>query len=322
MDSTNANIQLESSRLDSAFIKKFKINPVIKIENNLNRKERSNTSILRKHLDNQMALYDEGLKLVIQIHEICKSNHQETKQGFSLLILSAKMVTLLIGIRKMLFSGLVDCVKTLKRPFIETIDIFYACLNNQKLSGSFAVKNEMYDNDQFYWKNFSKGKLKPDISALFRKISPNEEYITYFFERREGLKKFLSNSIHSSFNSSFSNYMMCTLEGEISDDYWGKVTTAYPSQLFSLLEEINLLSQIFNETLSLKISEELKNIDIKEVNPIYTHYYNKFGLLYSLNAEEFKKEAEAFPAFFKEMEDYFKARENTINENDRETPKD
>lgn len=283
MDNETKRVREVSAEIDHKFIELTGSRADKEIELELVRKQHECAEIISNELDDFIVILDDGINLIIKIHEVCESVHSETKNGFSFVVLTAKMVSLLLGIRKMIFSGLVDCAKSLYRPLIETIDIFFACLGNEDLSTSFGKKNEMYNNSKFWSEKLAYGKVNKEISQLFNRLEVNGNYMEYFDQKRKYQKSFLSNSIHSSFNSSFVNYIMCTLDGKYSQDLFGKVTTAYPKLLFSLLEDINLVNQVFYLVIAMKKCSELDIFDLDNDDMQYRHFQMKYDYLYSTN---------------------------------------
>jgi hypothetical protein len=178
--------------LDDIFSKLINSKSLIDLNIVLQDKYNHCEKILSAKLDDYLVMLDDGIKSIIAIHELCKQNHQNTQNGLSFVVLSSKLVGTVIGIRKMIYSGLSDCVKNLNRPFIETIDVFYACLNNKRLNDSFARTDELYDNNEYYWKNFSKDKLNKECISLFQNISVTNEYIDFLKSRRKRQRSFLS----------------------------------------------------------------------------------------------------------------------------------
>lgn len=294
------NIRKESEDLDNLFNKITGIKPDLDLNIILQENNKECEKILTTKLDDYLALLDDGIKSIIEMHELCNQNFQRTNNGLTFVVLSSKMVSTLIGIRKMIYSGLSDCIKNLNRPFIETIDVFYACLANKELSDSYSRTDEFYDNNEFYWKNFSKDKLTKECNKLFRSISFKEEYITFLNNRRKEQRTFLSESIHSSFISTFANYLMFTLDFEFSSNYFGKITTAYPMILMKLIEDISLINQIFYIVLDKKIVKDFSNIEIKKESALSYHYHLKFMSLYAKNWEILYNYAEEYPKFFEE----------------------
>jgi hypothetical protein len=300
-DESIKHIKRQSKKLDKAFKRNFGLNGSVELDKKLENQSKKNKKILDKELESYLVLFDDGLNLIIQIHEVCKSTHQENKSGISFLILSSKLITLLIGIRKMIYSGLPDCIKNLQRPFIETIDVFFACIINDKLNESFSSTNELYDNNDFYWKHFSKDKLPNEYKKLFEKLSITPEYIQFLIDRRKKQKSFLSESIHSSFNASFSNFIMTDLNFEFSESYWGKITSAYPMMLMDLIQDIYIFDQIFYKVLEQKINQSFRTIEISQLNPLYLHAHYKYEALYKDNWESLYKNAESYPKFLNDV---------------------
>lgn len=307
------NLKTISNDIDCNFQTIYGIDATINVDTILESTQDECKNILIGKLEDYLIVLDDGIKLVIRIHELCKQNQLKTSKGLAFVVLSSKMVSLLIGIRKMIYSGLADCIKNLNRPLIETVDVFYACLINKELSDSFARTDEIYDNNEFYWKKFSKDKLSKEYNKLFRKLSITEDYIKFLNIRRTYLRSFFSESIHSSFNASFTNYTMCTLDLEFCDNYYGKVTTAYPMMLMKLIEEIYILNKIFYITLEQKISNDLATIEIRNIDPLYLHFYNKFECLYSTNWKHLSHQSELYLQFFEEVMKEMNKNNNSVS---------
>ncbi|MGD9555611.1 MAG: hypothetical protein AB7V25_01180 [Mangrovibacterium sp.] len=299
IDIKPCNIGPISKKLDKAFQKISGINPNIDLDEIFLKNFKINKTLLSSKMNDYLILFDEGIKVIIRIHELCKNS----KVGLSYTVLTAKLVTLSIGIRQMLHSGFVDCTKNLQRPFIETIDVLYACLINKELNDRFANTQEKYDSNDFYWKNFSKDKLKKDHVKLFRKIRITEEYIDFLIGRRKNQRSFLSESIHVSFISSMANFLMATIDWKISDSYYGKITTAYPMLLMDLIEEIYIFSQIFVKAITEKACKDFETLDI---DALTSHYLKKYESIYILYHKHLYEKAEAFPKLLHDMMDEMK----------------
>ena len=192
-----SNIHRDSTQFDKNFEENSNLKVGFDLEDILDNKKSELSDILKSELIEHLALFDEGVKLVGQIQELCESNYLENKKGMTFFILSSKILSNLLGIRSTLYSGLSDCTKILKRPLIESIDIFFACLINKELSDKFSNNNELYDSNEFYWKNFSKNKLNKEYNKLFQKLNINSSYIQFLNDRRKNQKSYLSESIHS-----------------------------------------------------------------------------------------------------------------------------
>jgi len=300
------NIKIVSQKADEEFYKQKSNTPPIDLDSVLSERYKEFDNLLNSKLSDHLVLFDDGIKTIIGIHEICKHNYGETKEGLSFVILSSKMVGLLLGIRKMIYSGLGDCIKNLNRPLIETIDVFFACLINKELSDSFARKDKSYDNNDFYWKNFAKDKLSKECNKLFRSLLITEEYISFLNNKRKDQRSFLSQSIHSSFNASFASYIMSTIDFNISDSCFGKITTAFPMLIMRLIEDIYIFDSIFYAALDKEISSDFENLKIEKADPIYFHYHVKFELLYANYWEFLYNQAQAYPNFLGSLIDELK----------------
>jgi len=261
-----------SQDLDNAFKKNSGANPYINLEKLLSKNFKENKILLESRMEDFLLIFDEGIKSIIQVHELCLQNQIKNKQGFTFVALTSKLVTLLIGIRKLLYSGLADCTKTLNRSFIESIDMIFACLINQDLNESYSNMNELYDSNDFYWKNLAKGKLQKEYVKLFRKIRITEDYIKFIEEKRKEQRAFFSESIHASFKSSIANFVMSTIDFDIKYNCFGKVTTAYPMLLMRLIEDIYLFNKIFFIAIEKEICPDFNNI---EIDSLTNHYYSE-----------------------------------------------
>ncbi|WP_088227801.1 hypothetical protein [Desulfosporosinus sp. FKB] len=294
-----------ANKIDEVTMKQFGKDITIDLDFILEEKKKEFRSLIENRLEDFIVLFDIALKLSIQIHEICKKNNSESKTSLALVVLSAKIVTMMISIRTLLYSGMMDGIKCLQRSLIETINLFFSCLSNKEFSNKFANKEEMYDNDEFWNKNISRGKLNKDIVRLFSKLDYKQEFIDYFRNRRNEQQKFLSNSIHSSFNSSFSNFIMITLDFKYNDDCYGKVTTAYPNMILSLLEDINILSMVFYDSVNKKISEHFLTFDFGKDNFVYCHFYNQYKILFEEYHLRLKNEGDKYSQMLKEAYNFF-----------------
>ncbi len=259
-------------------------------------------------LKNYLILYDESIKMVLTIHELLEKKTFDTKSNHTLLILSSKVLSSLIAIRKLLHSGLVDSTKNINRTLLETIDIFFACIIDSELNRSFGNTELMYDNNDFYWKNLTSKKLSLKCSELFKKLKINTDYIDYLLERRKNLKSFLSESIHSSFNSSFVTYLMFDLNFDIENKKLGKVTTAYPKMLMALIEDIYIFTEIFQNSVEQNITEELSNLKSYPFYVNYLLYYNKFMYVYKNYHKILDEESNQHSQYLNKLSEIYKSK--------------
>lgn len=288
----------------------FKVHQKINIESNLKNRNPKLLKLLSEKLDDQLVIYDESLKLIISIHELCKQHFIEKHYAASFIVLSAKMVSLMLGIRQMLYSGLSDCVKNLNRPLIETLDVFQACLSDTELNNSFSRIEEKYDNNEFYFKNFSKGKLDKQIAKLYEKLLLQKDDIKYLEERKKANKTFLSESIHSSYNASFSSYLMLTLDLDIENNIYGKITIGYPRLLVSLIEEIFIFNNILRMSIEKDICSDFENISNQSNFPIYKLYSEKYELLCDIYLEKLHKDSNSYSESIAEIRKAFEENNN------------
>ncbi|NUY82709.1 hypothetical protein HUK80_17535 [Flavobacterium sp. MAH-1] len=299
-----------STRINNDFVSATKLNPRINIEGNLKSRKNKLSKLLHENLQDYLDLYDEAIRLTICSHELFKEHFPE-KSTPSFVVLTAKMVTLMLGIKQMLEAGFSDCVKNLERPLIEANEVFFACLIDPELSKSFSSTSALYDNDKFYWENFSKGKLDKQCQKLYEKIELKKEDIENLNLRKSALKKFLSESIHSSFNAAFSSYLMMSIDFKIEDNIYGKVTTAYPRLLISLIEETHLFNNLLNDALDKKVCPELEGIETLNSYKLYKFYNEKFHLLFHTYYLKLEEDSKSYSKFFEDIRAYLESNNGT-----------
>lgn len=274
-----------SAELDAIFSSQQNILLPKSIEDSLFEREKETSTMAIEHLESAIALYDIGLQALISFHKAFEQAQDKNRTDFSYVVLTAKICSLLLAIRKMLMSGMVDASKCLMRPLFETVDIFYVCLIDTEFSKRYGNIDQIYDNKKFWSQNINANKTKQNIRNLFIKLEIENAHIKSFFKSREASQDFLSNSLHGSFNSAFSNYMTYELDGSgLSKNIFGKVTVAYPRLLISLLNEMLTILQVID--LSSK-----KNLDslyyFKKIDcSVFEYYLSKYENLFPMYINE------------------------------------
>lgn len=80
--------------------------------------------------------------------------------------------------------------------------MFYVCLVDIDFLTTYGNGKELYDNNEFWYKNARYEKIKPKVHKMFTAISQSEDqFITTM--KGEDQSKFLFESLHSSFNAAF-----------------------------------------------------------------------------------------------------------------------
>ena len=276
-------VKTVSQHFDSDF---KKLNPNIKLVNLETELKIARKKLNSKYqiLENQNSTLDEAIKLCISIHNFNKSNYIEENYAHTFIVLSANIINYLIAIRDNLQNGLLNSAKILFRSLMESSQIFQACLFDSELKNRF-MNLEMYDNNDFYFQNFSRNKLYQKCIDFYKSLDLEEKRIEYFTERKKYLTKFLSESVHSSYNAANSNYIMFSLDFEdISNDVFGKITTGYPKIITAIIEEIAIINFVYKKHISKNISDF--NQGTNEFK-IYDFYSDKFGQIVSLYLDDF-----------------------------------
>ena len=304
MEKKPTKVRTLINHVDNDFKKDYPKIKLVNIESDLKSTRKNILDVYNKDLENQKVALEEAIKLTISIHNLNKSLFLDEHYVHTFIVLSANIINLLIGIKDSLQNGLLNCSKILYRSLIESIHIFQASLYDDELRDRF-MNLEMYDNNEFYFENFSKNRLFNKCTDFYKSLDIEKKKIEYLVERKKTITKFLSESVHSSYNAAHSNYIMITLDFDISNDYYGKITTGYPKILSSLLEDLVIYNTIYKAYVE-------KNLDKFNTESdefiLYTFSSDKFNLVTSLYLDD----------FFAQVEEVNKEIENikeSINEN-------
>lgn len=214
--------------------------PSVDIEEKVNKNNIALNKIINKELQDFFSLLDLGISAIVEMHYICKN------KKFVYASITAKLVAQLLSMRTLLLQGQMDGVKSIYRAFHEMIEIFFACLIDNDFAEKYGNPNILYDNNEFWRNNINGNKLDKYINRIFDELNYPKESKKKYFKRRENSKKFLSETLHSSFNSTFSSYLTLTMEEKFSDNIYGKITAAYPMGMYEILADICLLNAIFS----------------------------------------------------------------------------
>lgn len=282
-------------------VEKFHKCPTIYLEEPVLKNDFECKELIDKELDDSFVLLDLGISLVIEIHKMCKENAIGDKDKFAYTILTAKMVSQLLSIRKLLYSGLMDGVKCLIRPFQETSKIFFSCMINQQFATRYAGIDKLYDNKKFWDENIKGNKLDKYMVEVFNALNFPDKAKGYYFSRLEGSKIFLSEAIHSSFNATAATFFMTTIDWNFSENLWGKVITAYPKAILEILTDITLLNTIFFKCLEEGHSSAFEKTDFMgEKYFTYNYFRHTYEMTYNLYFDELQQQGLDIMDVFKE----------------------
>lgn len=269
---------------------------LIKLDSDLRSTKKHLSDLYFENFENEDNVLKEAINVAISINNLNKSVFVEEHYAHTYIVLSANVVNLLLGIKDNLHNGLPNCAKILFRPLIEAIHVFQASLYDEDLKEGF-MNLEMYDNNNFYFENFSKGKLFKKCTEFYKSLGIDEAKINYLTERNKSITKFLSESVHSSYNAAFSSFITATIDYDISDNHLGKITLAYPKILSLLIEEIVAYNTVYKTYIE-------KNKDKFDVNSpefkLYNLYSDRFDTLTALYLDDFFAKIEKVNTEFKE----------------------
>lgn len=260
--------------------------PSVDIAENVNKNNIALNKMINKELQDYFSLLDLGISAIVEMHYVCK------KKKFVYASITAKLVGQLLSMRTLLLQGQMDGVKSIYRPFHEMIEIFFACLIDIDFAEKYGNPNILYDNNEFWRNNINGNKLDKYINRIFDELNYPKESKKEFFKRRENSKKFLSETLHSSFNSTFSSYLMLTMEKKFSDNIFGKITTAYPMAMYEILTDICLLNAVFFLAVDKEKAFAFSRSDIIGPDKVnYNHFMKSYDTTYDLYYQDLYKRA-------------------------------
>ncbi|MWC28717.1 hypothetical protein [Paenibacillus sp. MMS18-CY102] len=265
-----------SRLMDAQFMERHNYDPYNDLEYTINSKQPALRALINEHLVDYVHILDIGIAAVINLHEmLVNSKLVETEITF--VVLTAKITGNLLSIRNMMYAGMMDSIKCLQRPMIESIDIYYAALASKDFASGYGNITEMYDNKDFWKKNIKDKKVYKNFRTFFESIGVDSSIQKKFFKKREQNQEFFSNSLHSSFNSAFAAYTMPNIDfSSYSSDVFGKITTAYPKMLVELLSEVISFLQINSHAITNEIILASYNEGLKT---LFFHNYSKMEAL-------------------------------------------
>ena len=278
---------------------------------------RKNNYLLGKVIKNEMqdyfTLLDLGISAIIEMHYICKG------KPFVYQSITAKFVSQLLSMRTLLYQGQMDSVKIIHRSLHEMIEVFFACLIDKSFAEKYGNPNVIYDNNEFWKININGNKLDQHINKLFDEVGYRRESKKEYFKRRERTKKFLSEAIHASFNSTFATYLMFTMDKRCSDNLYGEITTAYPMAMYELLTDICLINAVFFMAVDQEKAFAFSKNDIIGEDKIkYNHYMKLYDTTYDLYFQDLYKKAYDISEALKEIHKIVKELEEKQNITDAE----
>ncbi|AHV98969.1 hypothetical protein [Paenibacillus sabinae] len=285
---------------DDAFYKTTGINPIINYSEVLQKHGEKILESLNKHLQDGLVLFDSSLQLIETIYKTFESDAKSNHENITFLVLSSKIFSLMLGMRSVLFSGSSDSYKCLLRPLLESFDTFYTSLINPDFSKEYGNTTEVYDNNDFWYRKGKGNKIRKYIHQLYRVLGADDEFVAEFDNRREYQQRFLSESLHSSFNAAFSTHFTFNLDGELKHMY-GDVSIAYPALLLETIDEISNFGYILNalcqddELLSLSFIQSFRE------NVLFNYYCDRFALLYQTYRPQLAELKENTNAIFRDM---------------------
>lgn len=264
---------------------KFKV-PRVEVDKQVRKNNYLMGKTIKKELQDYFDLLDLGISAVVEMHYICK------EKPFVYSSITAKFVSQLLSMRTLLYQGQMDSVKIIFRSFHEMIEIFFACLIDKTFAEEYGNPNIMYDNNEFWRKNINGNKLDRYINKLFDEVGYPKESKKEYFKRRQSAQKFLSEASHSSFNSTFSAYLMTTMDKKYSDNIFGKITTAYPMAMYELLTDICLINAVFFMAVEKEKAFAFSRNDIIGKDKVnYNHFMKLYDTTYDIYFQELYKKA-------------------------------
>lgn len=283
--------------------------PKVNIEERIELNNSALNGIIERELQDYFSLLDLGISAIVEMHYICESKE------FVYASITAKLVGQLLSIRTLLKQGQMDAVKSIYRPFHEMIEIFFACLIDKDFAEKYGNPNVMYDNNEFWRNNINGNKLDRYINRIFDELEYPKESKKEYFKRRDNSNKFLSETLHASFNSTLASYLMPTLDMELSDNIFGKITTAYPMAMYQLLTDICLLNAVFFRAVDSEKAHAFSRSDIVGPDKMnYNHFMKAYDTVYDLYYQDLYKKAYDIDEMLHALHEYFLELEEQEND--------
>jgi len=278
----------------------------IRIEEELIETRKGFQEIIDAELEDYFVLLDLGITAIIEMHNICKE-----KKNFLYICISGKLISQLLSMRILLYQGMMDSVKTINRSFHEMMEIFFACLIDKEFAEEYGRLDVLYDNNKFWREKINGNKLDECIKKMFSELGYPREAKKEYFKRKKKAESFLSESVHASLNSSFSAYMMPTLNWEYSTNIYGKITTAYPLAMYEILKDICLINAVFFLAVDKEKAFAFKREDFIGEKCIRYHYYMKlYDVAYDFYYQDLHKKGMDISNTLNEVYEYFKRMES------------
>ncbi len=273
--------------------------PSLRVNRNIRIQNRKMKRTIKKHLQDYFMLLDFGISVMESIHNLFDA------QQFTYKCITAKMTEQLLSMRILLYHGQMDSVKSIYRAFHEMMEIFFACLIDADFANSYGNLEEPYDNNEFWRTQINGNKLDKYIHKLFDEIGYTKDHKKAYFKRRDGSKLFLSETVHSSFNSASTAYIMTTIDGDISDALYGKITTAYPNGIYEILMDICIINTVVmamydSDKFNLFWKEKIRTTDISD----YFYFSRGYDTMCNIYSQSLYERVEEILTQLQEIEKY------------------
>lgn len=201
------------------------------------------------HMALQMLIYKESIHFLMQLDRMVtigpNTIGNQINVAFALLL--SRCISLVVGIYRLITSGLEDAARPVARSLLETLDLAIVSLTDDEFTLNYLGENEDYDDNKFWKEHVAYGKIYNKIRKTIELTGlPKEEAESYINSRRE-LKSILSGSVHVSVSSSFRSFCTPSLGNRnlLARAPEGHVSVHSPGFIAMVIKEIYRFGTIF-----------------------------------------------------------------------------
>lgn len=201
-----------------------------------------------QHLGDWIALLDEALQVILQLHEMLDQQQMAHPDGHRAAVLMglARAAACLAGIRRLVIDGLEEIARPIGRSYLETLDLTLACMVDEDFARRFIGPDMSYDANEFWKKEIAHGRLAQRLRTKLDSIGVPEDQIDSYLSEQLSIKSELSGSVHSAMRSAFHSALVPSLvhEGRYSTQFLGHHSELSPFLVFWVAARAHSLAEV------------------------------------------------------------------------------
>jgi hypothetical protein len=252
----------------------------IDIEQELTRVGAKCESEAKEHLSDWLALIDESLQAVLQLHALMHAKQRESLDSHPITVLmcTARGAACLIGIRHLLSKGLEDVARPVARSLFETLDLALACLAEREFAEKYLGSEERYDANEFWSAEIGYGKMSKRLRKCLASLEVPNDQIEAYLDEQYTLKQEMSGATHGGMRSGFRSLGVPSLihEGMYSTEFLGHHSRLTPFLAYWVGDRIHAFCEIIVTlllTLPRTQTVEFVDADRKVARPFFAAFF-------------------------------------------------